>query len=234
MRYLSSKAKLEKVLFEGDYIILGPTRIGDRTIIGNRVTIGYPTRDKILELRDEKSMDIEKLSQVSEGALIGDECIIRGGTIIYERVHLSSRIETGHMVLIREDTEVRPDTRIGSYSVLDGKVKVGSKVSIQTGVYLPPFTVIEDEVFLGPYVKVTNDKYPPSNRLRGVIIRQGAIIGAGAILIAGIEIGEEAVIAAGAVVTRDVKPGVVVAGVPAKIIGTREEYDRKRKLWESN
>ncbi len=232
MKYLSSKASLGRVLIEGDCIVLGPSVIGNDTVISNYVVIGYPIRSKILRLREEGGISLNKLDEVSDGARIGERCIIRGGTTIYERVVLSDGVETGHNVLIRELTEVGANTKIGSHSVIDGRVRIGNEVSIQTGVYLPPLTVIEDRVFLGPFVRVTNDKYPPSRKLAGVVIREEAVIGAGAILIAGVEVGERAVVAAGAIVTKNVKPNTVVAGVPARVIGTREEYERKRQEWE--
>ncbi|WP_243669169.1 hypothetical protein [Vulcanisaeta sp. JCM 16161] len=101
-------------------------------------------------------------------------------------------------------------------------------------VYIPRGTVIEDNVFLGPNVVITNDKYPPSKRLDGVKIRRNAVIGANATLIAGIEIGENAVVAAGSVVTKDVPPGVVVAGVPAKPIYSVDVFIRKRVEYEKS
>ncbi|WP_291998673.1 DapH/DapD/GlmU-related protein, partial [Caldivirga sp.] len=84
-----------------------------------------------------------------------------------------------------------------------------------------------------PNAVITNDKYPPSKRLQGVVIRRGAVIGANATLIAGIEVGEGAVVAAGSIVTRDVKPGTVVAGAPAKPMYSVDVYIEKRRIYES-
>jgi len=114
-----------------------------------------------------------------------------------------------------------------------GRGAVGVLLLERLKVYIPRGTVIEDNVFLGPNVVITNDKYPPSKRLDGVKIRRGAVIGANATLIAGIEIGENSVVAAGSVVTKDVPPGKVVAGVPAKPIYDVEVFMRKRVEYES-
>ncbi len=233
MNFLSPRASISNALFEGDHIVLGTTSIGDGTIIGHNVVLGYPIRSKILNLiREGKSIDFQILDKVSEGVTIGKFCIIRSDSIIYEGVKIGNNVETGHKVLIREHSVVGEGSKIGSFSVLDGIVKVGKNVSIQTGVYLPHLTIVEDNVFLGPHVRVTNDKYPPSSKLRGVTIGRGAVIGSGAILIAGIKVGEYAVVGAGAVVTKDVPPKAVVVGVPAKVIGSRDEYEERKKLWE--
>ena len=100
-------------------------------------------------------------------------------------------------------------------------------------VYLSHLTWIDDDVFIGPNVIVTNDRYPVSRKLRGVKIRRGAIIGAGAVLIAGIEVGENSVIAAGSIVTKDVPANSMVIGVPARIKLSRIEYEERKKLYEA-
>ncbi|RLF19559.1 MAG: N-acetyltransferase [Thermoprotei archaeon] len=237
MNYISPRAKIATRSIAYGAIILGPSIIGENTYIDGNCVIGYPTRTKVIGLIEKELLHdreyLRAFDEISNGARIGSRCIIRRGTIIYEDVIIGNEVETGHNVLVREKSTIGNGTKIGTATVIDGRVKIGKNVSIQTGVYIPPFTEIGDNVFLGPYVRITNDKYPPSKRLRGVRIQNNAIVGCGAILIAGIEIGEGAVIAAGAVVTKDVPAESVVAGVPAKIIGNREEYERKKKVWES-
>lgn len=223
--FVSKRAEIQ-CFFEGEAKIFGPSYIGSMSIIGDNVTVGYPVRKKILSLERK---DLESYDSVSAGSRIGRSCIIRSNTILYEGVELGDCVETGHGVLIREGTTVGDGTRIGTHSVIDGNVKIGRNTNIQTGVYLPPGTVIGSGVFLGPYVTVTNDRYPPTPKISGVIIEDDAIIGCRAVLIAGVKIGKKAVVAAGAVVTKDVAPGAVVMGVPAKVAMRREDYDRKQK-----
>nr|WP_287069205.1 acyltransferase [Pyrobaculum sp.] len=226
MGYVSNKAKILAKYVAPDAYIYGPSVIGAGSFIDAAV-IGYPARQKILS--GFKSPD-----EVSNGARIGEEVIIRSGVVIYEDVEIGDRAEFGHGVLVRELTRIGRGVRIGTSAIIERDVKIGDRAWIQSMVYIPNGTVIEEDVFIGPNAVITNDKYPPSKRLAPVVIRRGAVIGANATLIAGIEVGEGAVVAAGAVVTRDVPPGVVVAGVPARVIGKAEEYMRKRAAYEQS
>lgn len=209
-------------------MVYGPTIIGDDCFIGDHVVLGHPTRPKIVGRPPGSDLD-----SLSEGCFVGGRTILRSGSVVYERVRLGSNVETGHHVLIREDVEVGDGSRIGTKSILDGRVKVGANVNIQSGVYLPPGTVVGDNVFVGPFVVVTNDLYPPSPKVVGVKIGSGAVIGAGSIIIAGVNIGEGAVVGAGSVVTKDIPQRGFAFGAPARLVGTRELYEKKREAYLS-
>ena len=114
------------------------------------------------------------------------------------------------------DYKVGRGTKIGSFC--DINAKIGKNCLIQSFVFIPQLTVIEDNVFIGPGTVICNDKYPPSNNFKGVKIRNGAKIGARAVILPGVEIGECSLIGAGAVVVDDVMPYSVVVGNPAKKI----------------
>lgn len=151
--------------------------------------------------------------------IVGPESTIRAGTIIYCDVEIGAGFQTGHDALVREHTTIGDDVVLGTKSVLDGRVTVGSDVSIQTGVYVPPASEIGDRVFLGPNAVLTNDPYPlrVDVELDGPILEDDVSIGANATLLPGITVGEGAFVAAGAVVTDDVPPGRLAVGVPAEI-----------------
>lgn len=181
-------------------IFYGDVEIGDGCIIQDNVIIG-----------DSEGGKVD----------IGDNAMIRSGTIIYSDVKIGKDFKTGHNVVIREKTEIGDDVLIGTNSVIDGNCKVGNKVRVQTNVYITAFTLIEDDVFMGPCAVTTNDKYmkyDDSIRLKGPVIKRGAKIGANATILPGIVIGEKAVVGAGAVVTKNVKNGDIVTGVPAELL----------------
>jgi len=103
---------------------------------------------------------------------------------------------------------------------------VGSNVSIQGNVYIPTNTTIEDNVFIGPCAVLANDKYPVRKKydLKGPILRKGASIGANSTILPGIEIGEGAMVAAGALVTKDVQAWKLAIGTPAKIVEMPDDF----------
>ncbi len=215
--------------------IYGPSTIGLDSLVDCCVTIGYPTRRKLLQLRQlGKSFTDEALDGVSDGAAIGSKTVLRRGSVVYENSVLSDNVELGHNVLVRENVFVGEGSKIGSNTVLDADVRIGRNTSVQSMVYIPARVRIGNNVFIGPRAVFTNDRYPASRRLVETIVEDGAVIGANATIVAGIVIGEGAVVAAGAVVTKSVEPYTVVAGVPAKPIGTREEYEEKKKLYEES
>ncbi len=118
---------------------------------------------------------------------------------------------------------------IGRGSVVDNDVVVGARVKVQTSVYLTAFTEIEDDVFVGPGATTTNDdtmaRHGEETPLRGATLRRACRVGGGTVLTPGVEIGEEAFIAAGAVVTRDVPARAVAMGVPARVVREVGEED---------
>ncbi|WP_048191942.1 DapH/DapD/GlmU-related protein [Pyrolobus fumarii] len=202
--------------------ILGPTIVEEEVVIGDYAVVGAASgwRGGI----DWGSRGVG--TRIGAGSRVGSH------SVIYEAVSIGRRVRIGHHVVVREGCVVRDESVIGTRVILDSHVYVGRRVSIQSGVYLPPGTVVHDNVFIGPGAVFTNDRYPPSRRLIGVVVEEGAVVGAGAVVTPGVRIGKRAVVAAGAVVARDVPPGVVVAGVPARIVASRDEYEAKRGTWE--
>ena len=230
--FVSPKAQV-KGYVEKSTVILGSSFIGSRTLIGRAVIVGYPTEKTLKSCVPSRTFAIDEYDSLSRGTRIGDDCLIRSGTTIYETATVGDRVRTGHAVLIREGSVVGENTLIGSSSQLDGKVKIGKRVNIQSNAYLPHLTVIEDDVFIAPNVCFTNDPYPQSRSLTGVLVEKNAILCANSTILAGVKIGRSAVVGAGAVVTKNVPPDSVVLGNPARFHMTRREFDEKRNARES-
>lgn len=190
----------------------------DEAQLGAFVILGEPPRGKIageLETR------------------IGARALIRSHTVIYAGNRIGDDFQTGHGVLIREENEIGNNVSIGSHTIVEHHVKIGNDVRLHSNVFVPEFSILEDGCWLGPNVVVTNARYPRSRgvreNLRGAHIKRNAKIGANATLLPGVVIGENALVGAGAVVTRDVPAGMVVVGNPARVIKRIEaiaEYDK--------
>ena len=163
------------------------------------------------------SVEIVTPDGESDPPRIGDGATIRSGSIIYPDVDIGANLSTGHNAVIREDTTIGEDVIVGTNTVIDGTCDIGSRVSMQTGVYVPPETAIADGVFLGPHAVLTNDPYPLRTDvgLVGPTLETDASIGANATVLPDVTVGERAFVAAGAVVTDDVPPDTLAAGVPA-------------------
>jgi len=161
---------------------------------------------------------------------IGPNAIIRSHTIIYAGNHIGANFQTGHSVMIRESNEIGDDVSIGSHSIIEHHVKIGNRVRVHSRVFIPEYSILEDDSWVGPGAVFTNDLYPPSNdgALKGPHLMPGARIGANATLLPGVIIGRNALVGAGAVVVGDVPDGKVVVGNPARIIKDVSELTADR------
>ena len=124
-------------------------------------------------------------------------------------------------VVVLPGAVIGENCNICSQCFIENDVKIGNYVTLKCGVYLWDGIVIEDNVLIGPNVTFTNDKYPRSNQpfeLLKTVIKKGASVGAGAVVIGGITIGENAMIGAGSVVSKDVPPNELWVGNPAKFV----------------
>ncbi|MDB4949653.1 MAG: N-acetyltransferase [Gemmatimonadetes bacterium] len=159
-----------------------------------------------------------------EATFIGSGAVIRSHTVIYAGNRIGRGFQTGHKVNVRELNVIGDDVSIGTHSIVEHHVTIGNRVRIHSQAFVPEFSVLEDEAWLGPNVVLTNARYPREpgvkDRLEGPVVRRNAKVGANATLLPGVVVGADALVGAGSVVTRDVPERAIVAGNPARPIGT--------------
>jgi len=162
---------------------------------------------------------------------IGDNAKIRAGSVIYGGAVIGHNLETGHGAVIREENKIGDNFSIWNNSTIDYGCVIGNNVKIHCNVYVAQFTTIEDDVFLAPGVVISNDPHPICTVcMEGPTIKKGARIGVNATLLPAVIIGENALVAAGAVVTKDVPPCSVVVGNPARVTNSIYELECKSGL----
>ena len=197
----------------GAYVVIhAGTRIGAACAIEDHVVLGKRPR-----LADGSSATGE-VSQLE----LCDRVTVCAGAIVLAGARLGEGTIVGDQAFVRERSSVGAGSLIGRASVVDNDVSIGARARVQTGVYMTAFTLVEDDVFVGPGVVMTNDhtmaRHPRQAELRGPTLRRACRIGGGAVLAPGVEVGEEAFVAAGALVISDVPARAVVMGVPARVV----------------
>ena len=199
------------VLF-GAYVVVGDgTRIGEASVVEDHAVLGKLPR-------------LARTSSAPRAALeplrIGVRVTICAGAVLYAGAVIGDEAIVGDQAQVRERAVIGARSVIGRGSAIDNDVTIGARVKIQTNVYVTAFSVVEDDVFVGPGASTTNDdtmgRHAPGEPLRGATLRRGCRIGGGAVLVPGVDVGEEAFVAAGAVVTRDVPARGFMVGVPAR------------------
>jgi acetyltransferase-like isoleucine patch superfamily enzyme len=184
-------------------IIHSNVHLGKGTVVQDGAIVGQPPRGKAAgELP----------------TVIGAGGVIRSGTVIYAGTTIGDRFNSGHHALIREDNVIGDDCSVGTNAVLEAHNRVGHRTRIHSGCFLEHVT-LGSGVFLGPNVVFTDDPHPMCPRYEdcvlGATVEDDVSIGANATILPGVRIGAGSLVGAGSVVTKDVEPGIVVAGNPA-------------------
>jgi len=154
---------------------------------------------------------------------IGEDTVVSTGAIVFAGSRVGARVVLGDQSCVRERVTIGDDVVLGRGSLVENDTTIGAMTKIQAEAYITAYSTLEDHVFIAPCVVTTNDNFMGRTErrhelIKGPTIRRGARIGGGAILCPAVEIGEEAFVGAGAVVTRDVPPKKVVVGSPARVL----------------
>jgi acetyltransferase-like isoleucine patch superfamily enzyme len=202
----------ERVTFGAYVVVHEGTVIGDDCAIEDHVVLGKRPR---LAPHSGAHGEVGTL-ELAEGVRVG------AGAVVFAGAGIGAGAIIGDQSFVRERSSVGAGSVIGRGSAVDNDVELGERVRVQTSVYVTAYTLVEDDVFIGPGVTMTNDntmaRHGTEASLAGAVLRRACRIGGGVVLAPGVEVGAEAYVAAGAVVVADVPPGTVVMGVPARVV----------------
>jgi acetyltransferase-like isoleucine patch superfamily enzyme len=210
----------------GAHVVVHPgTVIGEGCVIQDHAILGKPPK-----LAEHSSA----FGALSAPLVLEDGAVVCCGAVVFAGARIGAGAIIGDQAFVRERSVIGAGTVIGRGSTVDNDVTIGARVRVQTDVYVTANSTVEDDVFLGPGVLLTNDstmgRHDGAYEIVGATIRRACRVGGAAVLVPGIELGEEAFIAAGAVVTRDVPPRGVVMGVPGRVVREVPDEDLL-ELW---
>ena len=195
----------------GHVVIHAGTTIGRGAVIGDGAVLG-----KVPTLAAGSS----SRRDVPGAARIGERAAVLTGAVVFAGAEIGPGTIVGDHAHVRERTTIGENSVIGRGTAIDNEVEIGARVSIQTNCYVTGGTVIEDDTFVGPGVTTTNDhsmrRHAAETPHDAPRLRRACRVGGGAVLCPGVTVGEEAFVAAGAVVVRDVPSRAVVMGAPAR------------------
>jgi acetyltransferase-like isoleucine patch superfamily enzyme len=164
---------------------------------------------------------------VARTLVLGPGARLRSGTVLYDGSEIGRDFETGHHVIVRERTRIGDQVSVWSNTVVDYGCVIGHRVKIHCNCYVAQFTELEDDAFLAPGVTIANDLFPghtgSASAMAGPLIRAGAQIGVNVTILPYVTIGEGSIIGSGSVVTRDIPPGMVAYGNPARPVRRVDE-----------
>jgi acetyltransferase-like isoleucine patch superfamily enzyme len=188
--------------------------IGDGCRIGDNAVVGKPPA-----LSPRSTARQEELPPLELGA----GTIVSTGAVVFAGTRVGAGVIIGDQSCVRERCELGDEVLVGRGSLVENDTTIGARTKIQANAYVTAYSRLEEDVFIAPCVVTTNDNFMGRTERRhelrkGPTIRRGARIGGGAVLLPGIEVGEEAFIGAGAVVIGDVAARTVVVGNPARQI----------------
>jgi acetyltransferase-like isoleucine patch superfamily enzyme len=214
-------------LLVGDDVELGDdVEVGANVVLHDGCRIGAGARlgdGAVLGKRPHLSARSTAPRAALDGLVVGEGCVISTYAIVFAGTTLGAGTIVGDRATIRERCRIGPSTVVGAGAFVENDTEIGARVRIQADAYVTAYCLLEDDVFIAPCVVTTNDNFMGRTErrhelMRGATIRRAARVGGAAVLLPGIEVGEEAFVGAGSVVTRDVPARVVVVGSPARYL----------------
>ncbi len=229
---IAPTAKLGAGTRHGDFCVIGEdVRIGDGCVLGHHViihdgtTIGANVRIDDGAVVGKRPMRAANSAVTKDAdlppAAIGPDGIIGTHVVIYRGCAIGRKVLVADLSTVRENVTIGDFTIVGRGVAIENFCTIGRYVKLETNVYITAYSEIEDRVFVAPCVATSNDNYigrteERFKHFKGVTIRKGARIGVGAVILPGITINQDTLVAAGALVTKDTPARKIVAGIPAK------------------
>lgn len=201
------------VTLDCNCVVRAGTKVGRGTVVGAGSVLGQrPTRAKASTLAPDPSLP---------PLVVGDECQIGVAAILYAGTEIGPACFIADSAQVRERCRLGRNVIVGHGATVENDCRIGDNTRIQTGAYITAHSDLAEDVFVAPMVTTTNDNYVGRTQKRfkhrkGVTVQRGGRIGGNAVVLPGVTVGQEALVAAGSVVTKDVPGYTVVMGVPAR------------------
>jgi UDP-2-acetamido-3-amino-2,3-dideoxy-glucuronate N-acetyltransferase len=216
----------------GEGCVVGPgARVGPGCRLGHHVVVHADTvvgRDVRIDdhaTLGKRPMRAANSATTQEQELapleVGDGCIVGTGVVLYRGARLEGKVLVADLATVRENVAIGRGTIVGRGVTVENFCTVGRYCKLESECYITAYSTLEDRVFVAPGVVTSNDNFVGRTaerfkHFKGVTVRRGGRIGAGAVLLPGITVGEDGLVAAGSLVTRDVPPRTIVRGAPAR------------------
>jgi len=216
----------------GEYCVIGADvrigtgcRLGHHVVIHDGTVVGNDVRIDDHASLGKRPMKAANSATTSDRELppltLGDTCIVGTGVVLYRGAKIDARVLMADLCTVREDVAIGRGTIVGRGVTVENVCTIGRYCKLESESYITAYSTLEDRVFVAPGVMCSNDNFigrtaERFKHFKGLTVRKGARLGVGTVYLPGVTIGEDALVAAGSVVTRDLPPRMIAMGRPAK------------------